>query len=58
MEANMISNPRSRRALSLAVMALGGVLLFLVPQDIWIGTFLLGLGIGLEVAGTRLHRRP
>jgi len=56
-EAGMIRNPRTRRILSLVLMALGGLLLFLAPEDIWIGTLLLGLGVALEVAGTLMHRR-
>ena len=54
----MITNVRARRALFVALMVLGGVLIFLAPQDPWMGAFLLGLGVGLEVAGTLVHRRP
>ena len=54
----MIRNPRTRRILSVVLMALGGLLLFLAPEDIWIGTLLLGLGVALEVAGTLMHRGP
>lgn len=54
----MTRNPRTRRTLSLALMALGGLLLFLAPEDIWIGTLLLGLGAALEAAGTLMQRRP
>lgn len=53
----MIRNPRTRRTLSLVLMALGGLLLFLVPEDIWIGTLLLGLGVALEIAGILMQRR-
>lgn len=56
-EADMIRNPRTRRTLSLVLMTLGGLLLFLVPEDIWIGTLLLGGGVALEVAGTLMQRR-
>ncbi len=47
----MIRNPRTRRALSLSLLVLGGVLVFLAPEDIWLGVLLLVLGLGLEVAG-------
>lgn len=53
----MIRNPRTRRALSLVLMAMGGLLIFLVSADIWIGAVLLGLGVALEVAGTLMQRR-
>jgi hypothetical protein len=56
-EAEMIKNPRTRRALSLILIALGGLLLFLAPADIWIGTLLLCLGAAVEVAGMLMHRR-
>lgn len=52
----MIRNPVARRALSLTLMTLGGLLLFLAPDDVWIGTLLLALGIALEVAGTLMRR--
>lgn len=52
----MIRNPRTRRALSLVLMALGGLLLFLAPEDFWIGTVLLCLGAALEVAGMLMQR--
>jgi len=53
----MIRNPRIRRALSLVLMAVGGLLLFLAPADIWIGTLSLGLGVALEAAGILMQRR-
>lgn len=56
MEIEMIRNPRTRRALSLVLMALGGLLLFLAPEDFWIGTVLLCLGAALEVAGMLMQR--
>lgn len=54
----MIRNPNIRRALSLALMVIGGVLIFLAPEGIWLGAVLLALGVALEVAGTLMHRRP
>lgn len=53
----MIRNPRTRRSLSLMLMALGGLALFLAPADVWIGTLLLGLGAALEAAGLVMQRR-
>lgn len=53
----MIRNPHTRRILSLALLLLGGLLLFLAPEDIWIGGALLLLGVALEIAGTLMQRR-
>jgi len=53
----MIRNPRTRRVLSLVLIVMGGLLIFLAPEDIWIGTLLLGLGVALEVAGVLMQRR-
>lgn len=50
----MIHNVRTRRALALVLVVLGGVLLFLAPEDIWIGAVLVALGIVLEVVGATL----
>lgn len=52
----MIRNPRIRRALSFILMVLGGLLIFLAPEEIWMGTLLLCLGAALEVAGMLIHR--
>jgi Na+/phosphate symporter len=52
----MIRNPRTRRALSLLLLVLGGVFLFLAPEDIWIGVLLLVLGVGLEILAAVMHR--
>jgi hypothetical protein len=51
----MSINPRTRRAVSLLLLILGGVLLFLAPKDVWLGLVLLGMGLALEVAGAVLH---
>lgn len=32
-------------------MVLGGILLFLAPDDAWAGVILLALGVALEIAG-------
>ncbi len=53
----MIRKPGTHRMLSLALMALGGVLLFLAPEDFWIGTLLLAVGGALEVTGALMRRR-
>ena len=52
----MIRNPQTRRILSLVLLVLGGLLLFLAPEDIWIGTLLLGLAVVLEAAGALMRR--
>lgn len=47
----MIKNARRRRALSVALLVLGGVLMFLAPEHIWYGLVILALGVLLEVLG-------
>lgn len=47
----MIKNVRTRRGLSLGLVVLGGILLFLAPEDIWIGVLLVALGLALEIIG-------
>lgn len=54
----MIKNPRIRRAFSLALMIGGGVLIFLAPEDIWVGVLLLGLGVVLELVGALMRQPP
>ncbi|MDO8438439.1 MAG: hypothetical protein Q7S69_09860 [Nitrosomonadaceae bacterium] len=54
----MIKNPRSKRILSISLLVVGGVLVFLAPENAWIGAVLLALGLGVEIAGLVLgHRR-
>lgn len=53
----MIGNPQTRRVLSLVLIATGGLLIFLAPENFWIGTLLLGLGAALEAAGILIQRR-
>ncbi len=53
----MIRNPRTRRVLSVALMALGGVLLVLVPADLWIGSLLLLLAVAMEATGMAMQHR-
>ena len=50
----MIKNVRTRRAIALLLVVLGGVLLFLAPEDIWIGALLVALGLALEIVGAML----
>lgn len=49
--------PRGRRILAIGLMALGGLLIFLAPQDMWIGAALLALGGAVEIAGLILAHR-
>jgi hypothetical protein len=53
----MIANPRTKRKLSLSLLVLGGLLIFLAPENIWVGTVLFGLGIAVEIAGAVLRQR-
>lgn len=50
----MIGNVRARRALSLGLVVLGGILLFLAPEDICVGALLVALGLALEIVGAML----
>lgn len=52
----MLKNTRSRRALAVALIVLGGVLMYLAPE-IWAGVAVLVLGVLLEFAGIMLERR-
>lgn len=54
---NRMKNPRTRRPVSLGLLILGGVLLFLAPENAWLGLAFVGLGILLEVAGIILTHR-
>jgi hypothetical protein len=53
----MIENPRTKRRLSLSLLVLGGLLMFLAPENFWIGAVLFGLGIAVEIAGAVLRQR-
>lgn len=53
----MIKNPRTRRSVSLALIIVGGILIFLAPDDIWVGVLLLGFGVSLELVGALMKRR-
>jgi drug/metabolite transporter (DMT)-like permease len=52
----MIRNHNSRRVLAVLLMVLGGLAMFLAPENIWIGVLLLVLGVALEVAGMLMRR--
>jgi hypothetical protein len=54
---SMIRNSRTRRFLSVLLVILGGVLMFLAPENIWIGAVFFGLGAGVEIAGLALGHR-
>ena len=53
----MIKNPRTKRILSISLLSLGGILMFLAPEDIWIGAILFALGLAVEIAGLILGHR-
>lgn len=54
----MLSNPRTKRMLSITLLSLGGLFLYFAPEEAWLGVVLLGLGIAVEIAGIALsHHR-
>ena len=53
----MIRNPRAKRILSISLLILGGLLMFLAPENIWIGAILFTLGVGIEIVGLVLAQR-
>lgn len=50
----MIKNRRNRRRVSLGLLITGGALFLLAPENAWIGLAFVGLGVVLEIVGTRL----
>lgn len=55
----MIKNPRTRRRLSLGLLAAAALLFLLAPENAWISAVFAGLGILLEVFGVRMgHSDP
>lgn len=52
----MIRNSRIRAPLSVSLIVLGGMLIFLVPDDVWIGAVLAALGVALELIAFTLLR--
>lgn len=53
----MIDNPRTRRFLSAVLILLGAVLIFLAPDNAWIGVVLAALGFALEGIALALAHR-
>ncbi len=53
----MLKSRTRRRLASAALVALGGVAIFLAPE-MWMGVLLLLIGVALEVAGIALERHP
>lgn len=53
----MIDNPRTRRTLSMVLILVGAVLIFLAPDNAWIGVVLAVAGFALEgIALVLAHR--
>lgn len=52
----MIRNRRIRRAVAIALLVAGGLLMWLAPQTL-AGAVLLALGIALEAIGVAVERR-
>lgn len=50
----MIRNVRTRRRISAGLLATGGVLFVLAPENAWMGLGLIGLGVLLEIIGVRV----
>jgi hypothetical protein len=47
----MIKHVHARRAFSAVLAVLGGVLMFLAPEHVWIGAVMVVLGVGIELIG-------
>jgi hypothetical protein len=52
----MLRYRRSRRALALFLVVLGGVMMFLAPE-VWGGLAVLALGVVIELVGIALERK-
>lgn len=50
----MIKNTRTRRRISLGLLASGGILFLLAPENAWMGLGLIGIGVLLEIIGVRV----
>jgi hypothetical protein len=48
---------RHRRKLAIALVILGGVLMFFAPDKYWVGGVLLALGVVVELVGITLERQ-
>ena len=53
----MIKHPHRRRALSTALIVIGGGFFFLAPYNSWIGAVLAILGAAIELIAFGLARR-
>lgn len=53
----MIRNLRIKRTLSISLFILGGVFIFLAPENAWAGVILLGLGLAVEIAAMLYSHR-
>ncbi|MBW8459035.1 MAG: hypothetical protein K0M58_11435 [Thiobacillus sp.] len=52
----MVRYRRSRRALALFLVVLGGILMYLAPE-VWGGLAVLALGVVIELVGISLERK-
>ncbi|SDA12429.1 hypothetical protein SAMN05216315_103102 [Nitrosospira sp. Nsp18] len=52
----MSRSRRTKRVLSVLLLIVGGMLMFLAPENIWIGAILFMLGLAMEIAGLVLRR--
>lgn len=53
----MTDNPRTRRVLSAVLILVGAVLIFLAPDDAWIGVVLAALGFAIEGIAVAIGHR-
>lgn len=53
----MLIKRRARRVLALFLVVLGGLLMYLAPDEMWGGVVLLVLGVIVELAGIALERK-
>jgi hypothetical protein len=53
----MLKYSHWRRALSVGLVVLGGILIFLAPANVWIGSVLAILGIVIELIAFGLGHR-
>ncbi|MDN5753361.1 MAG: hypothetical protein L0H15_08775 [Nitrosospira sp.] len=56
----MITDPRTKRilrSLSFSLLVLGGLLMILVLEHVWIGVVFFVLGLGVEIVLVALGRR-
>lgn len=51
---HMFKPPHRRRALSVSLVVLGGILIFLAPDNVWIGAVLAIAGIIIELIAFKL----